>query len=343
MDTGYATVDVDTSVVSAADRIDYWSVHSRMNQGDMRLSFVSPQQFAGTMCVQRGGGFQFVDATADAVDYIRTRRQALCDDYGAALLIVSHGADVVISHGDNEIGVPCGRLGLLDMGRPLCVSIPSGTRVWAIGVPGEYVPRGTFRDNAPPLLGAGCGSTAAVLALSRTISDHSGCLTGHEFTEISARSMELLNLALHIPSRAEQSQSAVLAHTARSYIAQRSSDPRLTSDSVAVHLGCSRRKLEYSLRSIGAPAPARLIADTRVERAYRRLTDPQENASISEIAYASGFDALSTFHRAFARRFGRSPTAVRRRQQRSPGPSSLADDPHAQIGKEAAQNAQKIL
>ncbi|WP_157106419.1 helix-turn-helix domain-containing protein [Nocardia alba] len=309
---------MDTSLVSAADRIDYWSVHSRMNQGDMRLGFASPQQFAGTMRVQRGAGFQLVDATADAVDYIRTRRQALCDEYGTALLIISHGADIVISHRDNEIGVPCGRLGLLDMGRPLSVSIPAGTRVWAVGVPGEYVPRDTFRDDTPRLLGAERGSTAAVLALSRTISDHSGSLSGHEFAEISARSMELLNLALHTSSRAEQSQSAALAHTARSYIAERSSDPRLTPDSVAVHLGCSRRKLEYSLRSIGASAPARLIADTRAERAYRRLTDTQENASISEIAYASGFDALSTFHRSFARRFGRSPTEVRRRQQRSP-------------------------
>ncbi|WP_216915558.1 helix-turn-helix domain-containing protein [Nocardia noduli] len=316
MDTGYETVDVDTSIVAAADRIDYWGVHSRTNQGDMRLGIARPFQFSGTMRVQRGGGFQLVDATADAVDYIRTRRQAHCDEYRSALAIVSHGSDIVISHGENEIGVSCGRLGLLDMGRQLCVSIPAGTRVWAVGVPGEYVPRDAFGDDTPLLLSPECGSTAAVLALSRTISDHAGGLTGHEFTQISARSMELLNLALHKPSRQEQSRSAALAHAARSFIAERSSDPRLTPDSVAVHLGCSRRKLEYSLRSIGASAPARLIADTRAERAYRRLTDPQESASISEIAYASGFDALSTFHRAFDRRFAQSPTDVRRRRLR---------------------------
>ncbi|MFD4358061.1 helix-turn-helix domain-containing protein [Nocardia sp. NPDC058518] len=316
MDTRYETVDVDTSLVSAADRTDYWTAHSQTNQGDMRLGFASPQQFTGSMRVQRGGGFQLVDATADAVDYIRTRRLARCDDYRSALVIVSHGSDIVISHGENEVGVSRGRIGLLDMGRPLCVSIPADTRVWAVGVPEEYVPTDTFRDGAPLLLGPERGSTAAVLALARTLADHAGSLTSHEFTEISARTMELLNLALHTPSTPEQSHSAALAHAARSYVAEHSSDPRLTPDSVAAHLGCSRRKLEYSLRSIGASAPARLIADTRAERAYRRLTDPHESASISDIAYASGFDALSTFHRTFDRRFGESPTEVRQRRRR---------------------------
>ncbi|NNH71247.1 helix-turn-helix transcriptional regulator [Nocardia uniformis] len=184
-------------------------------------------------------------------------------------------------------------------------------------MPEEYVPGDTFCDDAPLLLGRERGSTAAVLALSRTISEHAGGLSGHEFTEISARTMELLNLALHAPSAEEQSLSAALALAARAYIAERSSDPRLTPDAVADHLGCSRRKLEYSLRSVGASAPARLIADTRAARAYRRLTDPQESASITEIAYTSGFDSLSTFHRTFDRRFGKSPTEVRRRRPRA--------------------------
>ncbi|MFD8098409.1 AraC family transcriptional regulator [Nocardia fluminea] len=318
MDTGYETVEVDTSLVPASDRIDYWAVHSRMNQGDLRLGFASPQQFAGTMRVQRCGGFQLVEATSGAVDYIRTSRQARCDEYRTALFIVSHGSDIVIGHGENEIQVSRGRVGLLDMGRRLRVSIPAETHVWAVSVPEEYVPKGTFRDNAPLLLGPECGSTAAVLALSRTISDHAGRLSGHEFTEISARTMELLNLALHKPSTPERSQSAVLADAARIYIAERCSDPRLTPDSAAEYLGCSRRKLEYSLRSVGASPPARLIADTRAERAYRRLTDPYESASISEIAYASGFDALSTFHRTFDRRFGISPTEVRRQRRYAP-------------------------
>lgn len=315
VDTGYETRDVDTSDVSAADRVDYWGTHSRMNQGEMRLGFARPHEFAGTMCVQSDGRFQLVDATADAVDYIRTPRQARGDEYRSALAIVSLGSDIVISHGENKLGVSRGRLGLLDMGRPLCVSIPAGTRVWAIGVPEEYLPRGAFNDNTPLPLDPTCGSTAAVLALSRTISDHAGALSGHEFAAISARTMELLNLALHEPSRSEQSRTAALAHAARSYIAEHSSDPRLTPDSVAAHLGCSRRTLEYALRSIGAPAPARLLASTRVEHAYRRLTDPQDSASIIAIAYASGFDATSTFNRAFQGRFGKSPSEVRHRRR----------------------------
>ncbi|MFC9664627.1 hypothetical protein ACFVJ5_30705 [Nocardia sp. NPDC127606] len=53
VDTSYETVDVDTSLVSATDRIDYWTAHSQTNQGDMRLGFASPQQFTGSMRVHR--------------------------------------------------------------------------------------------------------------------------------------------------------------------------------------------------------------------------------------------------------------------------------------------------
>lgn len=54
-------------------------------------------------------------------------------------------------------------------------------------------------------------------------------------------------------------------------------------------------------------------AYTRVDHAFRRLTDPRETATITDIAHASGFEALSTFHRAFHRRFGKAATGVRGR------------------------------
>ncbi|MFC9897259.1 AraC family transcriptional regulator [Nocardia sp. NPDC127579] len=319
MEADYETVEVNTDLVCEADRVDYWSAHSRTNQGDHRLDFVSPGHFAGTMRIQRGGGFQFVDAVAGAVTYLRTGRQARCDEYPSALGIVAHGDGVVIGHGDNEIDVSRGRIGLLDMGRSLRIAISAGTRVWAVGVPEEYVPKGIFRGGVPVLLDRQRGPTAAVLALLRTVSDHAGALSGDDFTGISTHAAELLNLALHPASAREQSRSAALAHCALDYIAAHSSDPRLTPDSMAEHLGCSRRTLEYALRGIGAAAPARLIADTRAEQAHRRLTDPRESASISEIAYAAGFDALSTFHRSFGRRYGESPTDVRRRRPSASG------------------------
>ncbi|NNH71250.1 AraC family transcriptional regulator [Nocardia uniformis] len=266
------------------------------------------------MSVQRGGDFQLVDFTAGAADYSRTRRQAHCDDDRTGRIIVPHGSDVLLSHGDNEIRVADGQIGLVDMGRAMCVSTRTHARVWAANIPEEYMPTKAFRAGMPLLLNSERASVAAALALLRTVSDYAGALSGSEFTAINSRLMELLNLSLHEQSSDEETRFATRARAAHAHIAERSDDPRLTPSSVAGDLGCSRRQLEYALHTVGAPAPARLIADTRAGRAYRRLIDPYETASISDIAYACGFDTLSTFNRTFSRHFGKPPAQVRRQR-----------------------------
>jgi AraC-like DNA-binding protein len=61
---------------------------------------------------------------------------------------------------------------------------------------------------------------------------------------------------------------------------------------------------------------SQFVLGARLTRVRRMLTDPrQDGRTIADIALAAGFNDLSTFNREFRRRFGTTPSHVRRRQR----------------------------
>jgi AraC-like DNA-binding protein len=61
----------------------------------------------------------------------------------------------------------------------------------------------------------------------------------------------------------------------------------------------------------------------RLARAHRMLSDPGFGSlTISAIALAAGFGDLSYFNRTFRRRFGATPSELRRRRRSDDGSSS---------------------
>jgi len=96
------------------------------------------------------------------------------------------------------------------------------------------------------------------------------------------------------------------------------------------------------------------ITRTRLERAAFRLAY-EPDASVSEIALGSGYSSLSNFSKAFAARFGRAPTRVRKRDglpagaaqrarsaQRPPDPGRLFALPREAGAAERERRYQKL-
>ncbi len=83
----------------------------------------------------------------------------------------------------------------------------------------------------------------------------------------------------------------------------------LTPEPIASALGMSTRQL-HGLFEMSAKSFARHLTAERVDRAVRALIfDPSR--SISEIAFACGFDSLPTFYSAFRTIVGMTPTELR--------------------------------
>lgn len=95
-------------------------------------------------------------------------------------------------------------------------------------------------------------------------------------------------------------------------IARRSGDPALTPDRIAGELGISTRMLHRAFAGHGETV-MRFVLKERVSRAANLLTAPQaRHRTITEIAFACGFNDLSHFGRVFADRNGMTPSQWRR-------------------------------
>jgi AraC-like DNA-binding protein len=95
------------------------------------------------------------------------------------------------------------------------------------------------------------------------------------------------------------------------YIALHLSEPDLTPASVAAAMKISVRQLHLLFQPTGTSF-AEHVLGRRLEECRAMLESPSARArSVTDIAYAWGFNSLASFYRAFGQRFGVSPGMVR--------------------------------
>jgi AraC-like DNA-binding protein len=95
---------------------------------------------------------------------------------------------------------------------------------------------------------------------------------------------------------------------AKDLIAKNLHSPRLSAASVAAQLGVSQRYL-HMLFENEPHSFAEFVTEQRLAGAMKALTDPaQRHRRILEIALHAGFGDISTFNRAFRKRFAMTPS-----------------------------------
>jgi AraC family transcriptional regulator of adaptative response / DNA-3-methyladenine glycosylase II len=100
-----------------------------------------------------------------------------------------------------------------------------------------------------------------------------------------------------------------LAHQAAHRICAGALNGRSVAD-LAAELGVSERHLRRALRRELGVSPVELAQTHRLLLARRLLAD--SGLSVTDIAFASGFESLRRFNVAFHERYGTSPSALRR-------------------------------
>ncbi|MBK8284839.1 MAG: response regulator [Ahniella sp.] len=88
-------------------------------------------------------------------------------------------------------------------------------------------------------------------------------------------------------------------------------DTEFNVEQLAERLHMDRSTLFRKCQDTFSQSPADLLRQRRLERARELLT--QQQGSVSEVAYAVGFDSLSHFSRSFKAAFGVPPSALARR------------------------------
>ncbi|MDV6331236.1 AraC family transcriptional regulator [Asticcacaulis sp. 201] len=101
----------------------------------------------------------------------------------------------------------------------------------------------------------------------------------------------------------------------RDYVGQHFRDPNLTPTSAAQALGMSRRLLQHVLTEEGLSF-THLLTEARLKHAAFLLKSAgKRQTTLIDIAFACGFNDLSTFYKGFGNRYGQSPGKFRQLAQ----------------------------
>lgn len=304
-----------TEQVDEADRPEFWRFHVHANHGGTRMRFRDAPKFQGSTLVQRLttyklGDFQAVDFTSHEISYQRTKAHIDSDGDRSARLLIPRTGSIGLQQGGEAVQLRPGQMGLVDWGKPMVLAHGDQVRAWILTVPAAIIRN--LRGPRPHLaLESRDAVLGSVGALAEQLQLHRETMTAGQFVKISGHLVGLLSDALDAGRAPEASRLVGIARDAQSHIRAYSDDPKLTVDAVADYLGVTRRQLERAMRLVQT-TPHSYLLKVRVQRAAQRLTDPRHSSrTISDIAFASGFGALSVFNKAFRDHYHRSPGDLR--------------------------------
>jgi len=98
-----------------------------------------------------------------------------------------------------------------------------------------------------------------------------------------------------------------------SFIEKNCSEPITVMD-IARHAGFSARTLHRACMDYAGISPKQLLTDVRLENARQMLA--QGSATVTEIAFATGFSDSNHFSKCFKNKQGCSPREFRSRQEK---------------------------
>ncbi|MBB5918831.1 AraC-like DNA-binding protein [Nocardia transvalensis] len=304
----------------AADRTDMWRDHVGGNQGTAETLFGSRNAFVGHTWTQRALGrkendpdqLQLVEFASSAIVYDRCDAAAKADGDDSARLVIPLDGRIGLRQAGHAVCAGPGELGVLRWDRGMVMSHDDGFRAFILNIPAYALP-----PAADPRGALGIRPQNAVLRTVRLLAgnlaaDRHG-LTPVEFVAIGRSLIDLVAGTLDDRQAPQLDGYARLIADACRRIRLYSDDPRLTVQTLADSLGCSRRRLELAMKTVTGRTPGEELRETRLRRAYERLADPDNTQAVVDIATSCGYTSMSWFRAAFVARFDIHPGELRQR------------------------------
>jgi AraC-like DNA-binding protein len=177
-----------------------------------------------------------------------------------------------------------------------------------------------FNENKIPVAmtmatGRGLGRIAAEFCA--TLASEGASLDEAVRSRLGNELMDVLALALDMGDKDELSEDATAQkarlRSVKAWIEEHLTDPDLSLEKIAKNNGVSLRHLHYLFRLTEASV-SEWILDRRLQRCYDVLTRPELlSLSVTEVAYRLGFSSSSHFSTVFRKKFGHSPSELRKR------------------------------
>lgn len=268
------------------------------------------------------GGIWLGDLSSGMFEVVhdpRGRFQPVRDE----LMIVIHrsGATGQLRHRGRRSAVTRGGAVSVDLEKPYLFGYSSHLDQTILKLPRHLVSASCF-DNAGVFRALDAASSTRLLAstldevrlTSAALATTERGLDPYRRADLQ-RELELLSMSLRdlvsfsfggdrrIDLRSDPRAQAQLA---KDFIEANYWNPSIRSEDIAASLRVSTRRLSKIFEAAGT-SPAAYLRDLRLDRAIALIDAADDATNVTEIAYRVGFGDISTFGRAFKKRFGYTP------------------------------------
>jgi AraC-like DNA-binding protein len=299
-----------TDFLPAADRFPYWADVVAQTFVPLECDAPSRRDFSGSIRHRRIGRIGITDVRASAQRARRTRAkiaQSPSDD----MIVVVHVEGLCnVGQRSQSATLRPGDGALVSAEQSYFFDFPDRFRQLVLKVPRAVI-QGRLVGGCGFRLASGPGNLLRHLALAAL--DEPDALSSVEEIGIERALEELLRSAVTQPASdtAQQAVEPARFDLAQAFIRQNLADTALNPASVAAQLGLSQRTLARIFARRGLTIE-RSIWSSRLAGAKGDLADPRlHERTITEIAFAWGFNDAAHFSRAFSNAFGLSPTRFR--------------------------------
>ncbi len=302
----------------AASRAIEWNDLYSRQLNTVEFTPEDRHSFAARLSLGRLGPIQFVRMSTNRSDIRRTRRHIVPGAPRLYSFLLQAKGSSVFQHCGQEAHLAEGDFTLCDSAAPHSFSVADSSTVIMLRVDGtmlrEHLP--TPERYCGMRLRHEIGLTAPMSAMIETLDGRleSGFTSVYD-SSVARHLLEMMAMSYAIGFEELPELSAVIkgrqADVVR-YIEDRLRDPKLSPASVAEGLRISPRYLRTVFAGTGEKVSAYIIR-RRLEECAKQIRNPAwAGHTLTEIAFAWGFNSAAHFTRTFHEQFGMAPREYRR-------------------------------
>ena len=307
---------ISTADVAPADRLASWGDFVWRHIGRLQSDTFGDRRFDGRLELGNVGGLKLCRIVASRHRVVRTPNLIRQDDRGYVKIVAQMKGSASFEQNGRQLVLAPGEWSIYDTTKAYIVSNPEPIDQLALLLPRDRLLRlGLDLDNLVVRRfegRSGVGRLAFDMLNSafRELPALAGGDGGGELADTMANLVRLATLdRLGVPSDASLRETT--RDRVRAYIDANLQDPLLSLDRIAAAIGCSKRYL-HKLFHGEDETLNNYIWHARLDRVRQDLANPRLlRRTITEIAFAWGFNSSTHFSRSFRERFGVAPRGFR--------------------------------
>lgn len=310
---------LSTDHLAARDRAPQWREWIHNHFGGLDSDIYGDTDFEGHMASSRAGDVILTRLEANRHRVLRTPHMVRASECGYLKIVAPWRGSASVEQAGRQAGARSGSWVIYDTTGSYAIANPERVEHLIVMLPKEQMAERGVRLDAlmARQVGGASGISRVALDTMRStwqelpnMSEDSARGAGELIMQLVRLSLlELAGQATGVTQR-EALKDRVCAHVARNL-----RDPRLSIDSIAHALNCSKRHLHNSFAD-DEETLASYILRQRLQACIRDLRQgARDNRAITDIALSWGFNNLSHFSRVFREHTGCSPSEYRSSSQ----------------------------